>query len=76
MCELLWSDPSTLPGRTPSKRGVGVCFGACALPWPSCCSGRAGPGRAVSPSLLWCVRPASALSCEGAAQLGFTGLVS
>jgi serine/threonine-protein phosphatase 5 len=27
MCELLWSDPSPLPGRTPSKRGVGVAFG-------------------------------------------------
>lgn len=28
MCELLWSDPSPTPGRTPSKRGVGVAFGA------------------------------------------------
>lgn len=27
MCELLWSDPSPVKGRTPSKRGVGVCFG-------------------------------------------------
>ena len=27
MCELLWSDPSPVPGRTPSKRGVGVAFG-------------------------------------------------
>ncbi|CAN1758896.1 Serine/threonine-protein phosphatase 5, partial [Linum perenne] len=28
MCELLWSDPQPLPGRGPSKRGVGLCFGA------------------------------------------------
>jgi len=27
MCELLWSDPQTLPGRGPSKRGVGIQFG-------------------------------------------------
>jgi diadenosine tetraphosphatase ApaH/serine/threonine PP2A family protein phosphatase len=27
MCELLWSDPQLLPGRAPSKRGVGVSFG-------------------------------------------------
>lgn len=27
MCELLWSDPSPIKGRTPSKRGVGCCFG-------------------------------------------------
>lgn len=27
MTELLWSDPSPLPGWTPSKRGVGVAFG-------------------------------------------------
>lgn len=27
MCELLWSDPSPIKGRTPSKRGVGICFG-------------------------------------------------
>ncbi len=27
MCELLWSDPAPEPGRTPSKRGVGVAFG-------------------------------------------------
>jgi serine/threonine-protein phosphatase 5 len=27
MCELLWSDPSPFPGRTPNKRGVGVAFG-------------------------------------------------
>eukprot|EP00798_Chlamydomonas_sp_ICE-L_P014048 gene14048-19985_t len=27
MCEMLWSDPSPIPGRTPSKRGVGVQFG-------------------------------------------------
>ncbi len=27
MCELLWSDPQALPGRSPSKRGVGVAFG-------------------------------------------------
>lgn len=30
MCEALWSDPSPLKGRTPSKRGVGVQFGGCA----------------------------------------------
>ncbi|KAF5834541.1 Metallo-dependent phosphatase-like protein [Dunaliella salina] len=28
MCEALWSDPSPVKGRTPSKRGVGVMFGA------------------------------------------------
>ncbi len=27
MCELLWSDPQILPGRSPSKRGVGCQFG-------------------------------------------------
>ena len=27
MCDLLWSDPQFLPGRGPSKRGVGVQFG-------------------------------------------------
>ena len=27
MCELLWSDPADSPGRSPSKRGVGVGFG-------------------------------------------------
>lgn len=27
MCELLWSDPQPLPGRGPSKRGVGLAFG-------------------------------------------------
>ncbi len=27
MCELLWSDPAAEPGRSPSKRGVGVAFG-------------------------------------------------
>ena len=27
MCELLWSDPQALPGRSPSKRGVGCQFG-------------------------------------------------
>ncbi|KAL5731832.1 protein-serine/threonine phosphatase [Ranunculus cassubicifolius] len=27
MCELLWSDPQSLPGRGPSKRGVGLAFG-------------------------------------------------
>lgn len=26
-CELLWSDPHQLPGRGPSKRGVGIQFG-------------------------------------------------
>ncbi|XP_041005270.1 serine/threonine-protein phosphatase 5 isoform X3 [Juglans microcarpa x Juglans regia] len=28
MCELLWSDPQPHPGRGPSKRGVGLSFGA------------------------------------------------
>ena len=28
MCELLWSDPQPGEGRAPSKRGVGVAFGA------------------------------------------------
>ncbi|MBA0570080.1 hypothetical protein Golob_003767 [Gossypium lobatum] len=28
MCELLWSDPQPCPGRGPSKRGVGLSFGA------------------------------------------------
>jgi serine/threonine-protein phosphatase 5 len=27
MSEILWSDPTKLPGRHPSKRGVGVSFG-------------------------------------------------
>ncbi|KIL65974.1 hypothetical protein M378DRAFT_451259 [Amanita muscaria Koide BX008] len=27
MCELLWTDPQVLPGRGPSKRGVGISFG-------------------------------------------------
>ncbi|KAF8348343.1 phosphoprotein phosphatase [Amanita rubescens] len=27
MCELLWTDPQFLPGRGPSKRGVGISFG-------------------------------------------------
>jgi len=27
MCECLWSDPINEKGRTPSKRGVGICFG-------------------------------------------------
>lgn len=27
MTELLWSDPINVPGRQPSKRGVGVAFG-------------------------------------------------
>ena len=32
MCELLWSDPQPQAGRSPSKRGVGVGFGApCSL---------------------------------------------
>jgi len=26
-CEMLWSDPGEQPGRSPSKRGVGVAFG-------------------------------------------------
>lgn len=28
MCELLWSDPQPSLGRGPSKRGVGLSFGA------------------------------------------------
>lgn len=28
MCDALWSDPSPAPGRTPSKRGVGLSFGS------------------------------------------------
>mmetsp|Transcript_22337 Transcript_22337/g.28891 ORF Transcript_22337/g.28891 Transcript_22337/m.28891 type:complete len:503 (-) Transcript_22337:319-1827(-) len=27
MCDLLWSDPQAMPGRSPSKRGVGLSFG-------------------------------------------------
>ncbi len=27
MCELLWSDPQPMYGRSPSKRGVGCQFG-------------------------------------------------
>lgn len=27
MCDLLWSDPQEIPGRAPSKRGVGCQFG-------------------------------------------------
>lgn len=27
MCDLLWSDPQREPGRSPSKRGVGLSFG-------------------------------------------------
>ncbi|KAL0577623.1 Palmitoyl-protein thioesterase 1 [Marasmius crinis-equi] len=27
MCELLWTDPQTMPGRGPSKRGVGIAYG-------------------------------------------------
>ena len=27
MCECLWSDPMDMPGRHPSKRGVGLMFG-------------------------------------------------
>ncbi|KAF8650446.1 hypothetical protein AX16_005249 [Volvariella volvacea WC 439] len=27
MCELLWTDPQSMPGRGPSKRGVGISFG-------------------------------------------------
>ena len=27
MSELLWSDPQPMPGRLPSKRGVGLSFG-------------------------------------------------
>ena len=32
MCELLWSDPQAEPGRSPSKRGVGVGFGESVTP--------------------------------------------
>lgn len=28
MSDLLWSDPHPYPGRGPSKRGVGLSFGA------------------------------------------------
>ncbi|GFR51802.1 hypothetical protein Agub_g14261 [Astrephomene gubernaculifera] len=28
MCDALWADPSPMPGRTPSKRGVGLSFGS------------------------------------------------
>ncbi|KAG7098779.1 hypothetical protein E1B28_000686 [Marasmius oreades] len=27
MCELLWTDPQSMPGRGPSKRGVGIAYG-------------------------------------------------
>ena len=27
MCDLLWADPSLIPGRQPSKRGVSMAFG-------------------------------------------------
>lgn len=27
MCDLLWADPISLPGRQPSKRGVSMGFG-------------------------------------------------
>ena len=27
MCDLLWADPQAQPGRSPSKRGVGLAFG-------------------------------------------------
>ena len=27
MCELLWSDPQSEPGRSPSKRGIAINFG-------------------------------------------------
>lgn len=27
MCDLLWSDPQNVTGRSPSKRGVGIQFG-------------------------------------------------
>ena len=27
MCDLLWSDPQPMPGRSPSKRGIGLSFG-------------------------------------------------
>ena len=27
MCEILWSDPQPQPGRGPSNRAVGLCFG-------------------------------------------------
>ncbi len=40
MCELLWSDPQAEPGRSPSKRGVGVGFGEAYVAMQSflCCS--------------------------------------
>ena len=27
MCDLLWADPSSAPGRSPSKRGISIGFG-------------------------------------------------
>ncbi len=27
MCDILWADPTTTPGRTPSKRGASMGFG-------------------------------------------------
>jgi predicted amidohydrolase YtcJ len=36
MCELLWSDPQAELGRSPSKRGVGVAFGAQSDPLIPC----------------------------------------
>lgn len=27
MCDLMWADPQAMPGRAPSKRGVGLAFG-------------------------------------------------
>ncbi len=27
MCDMLWADPGPFPGRSPSKRGVGLAFG-------------------------------------------------
>lgn len=27
MADLLWSDPQPFPGRSPSKRGIGMSFG-------------------------------------------------
>ena len=27
MCDILWADPSSVPGRQPSKRGVSIQFG-------------------------------------------------
>ncbi len=41
MCELLWSDPQPMPGRSPSKRGVG-----CQVRFFFTCGEAAGPRKA------------------------------